>query len=176
VRAITRVDRFGTGPAKLAPEWQPHGRPAGAGSEPGFAPPVVLFPQGASDPGAFDAVFDTGAPLTVIPHKLWNQQFRWQAARDYEELTIAGVGTVLRGQVLHYRYSCRLVRLRVPIELAGANLKAPRMRLDSLVCQLAEPGGPPFIILGLWGGVFEGRRLAIDRVPNSDDLAARLEW
>jgi hypothetical protein len=26
-------------------------------------------------PGAYKAVIDTGAPLTVFPHRLWNHQF-----------------------------------------------------------------------------------------------------
>jgi hypothetical protein len=115
-------------------------------------------------PGAHDAVLDTGAPLTVFPHTLWNHQFRWQAGRDYDELSVAGVGTVQQGQVLGHR------------ELAGRNPRGDRLRLDGLVCQLADRGSPPYVILGLWGGVFEGRRLAVERLPASDDLAARLEF
>jgi hypothetical protein len=44
------------------------------------------------------------------------------------------------------------------------------------LCQLAEPGGLSYIILGLWGGVFTGRRLAIESEAGTDDLAARLEY
>jgi hypothetical protein len=64
----------------------------------------------------------------------------------------------------------------VPVELAGRDLKGDQLRLDSLVCQLAEAGGPPFTILGLWGGAFVGRQLAVELQPNSDDLAARLSF
>jgi hypothetical protein len=127
-------------------------------------------------PGAYTAVIDTGAPLTVFPHRLWNQQFRWQAGRDYDELPVAGVGPVLQGQVLGYRYSCRLARLRVGVELAGRDPKGDRLRLDSLVCQLADAGGPPYVILGLWGGPLVGRRLAVEPQPGADDLTARLEF
>lgn len=127
-------------------------------------------------PGAYDAIIDTGAPLTVFPHWLWDHQLRWQAAREYDELTVAGIGAVLRGQVLGHSYSCRLARLRVPVELAGTDLKAPRLRLDSLVCQLADAGGPPYVILGLWGGPLVGRHLAVEPQPGFDDLAARLEF
>lgn len=105
---------------------------------------------------------------------MWSERFNWQAGRDYDELTVAGNPT-LRGQVLGKQFTCRLARLRVAVELAGADLKAPRLRLDSLVCQLADTGGPAFVILGLWGGVFTGRRLAVETPPGSDDLAARLE-
>lgn len=32
------------------------------------------------------------------------------------------------------------------------------------------------MLLGLWGGVFEGRRLVVDRLSETNDLAARFEW
>lgn len=127
-------------------------------------------------PGAHRAIIDTGAPLSVIPHQLWHGRFGWQAGRDYDELSVAGVGTTFRGQVLGHRYSCRLARLRVTVELAGKDPKAPRLRLDNMVCQLADPGGLQFVILGLWGGPLVGRRLAVETPPGSDDLAARLEF
>jgi hypothetical protein len=126
-------------------------------------------------PGARVAYLDTGAPLTVFPRQVWKNEFNWQAGRDYEELSVAGIGT-LRGQVLGYRYSCRLARLKVPVELAGHDPKGNRLRLDSLVCLLADIGGPPFTILGLWGGVFTGRKLVVETRPNSDDILARLEF
>jgi hypothetical protein len=127
-------------------------------------------------PGAQKAVIDTGAPLTVFPRQIWDHQFHWQAGRDYDELSVAGIGTTLRGQVLGHRYSCRLARLRVAIELAGRDPKSDRLRLNSLVCQLADAGGPPYVILGLWGGPLVGRRLAVEPQPSTDDLTARLEF
>ena len=126
-------------------------------------------------PGAYHAVLDTGAPLTIFPHWIWHHQFGWQAGRDYEELRVAGI-PALTGQVLGYRYSCRLAQLKVPVELAGRDPKGARLRLDALVCQLADTGEPPFILLGLWGGAFTGRRLAVELRSNSDDLQARLEF
>lgn len=74
-------------------------------------------------PGVYDAILDTGAPLTIFPRSLWDYQFRWQAGRNYDELSVAGIGTTLRGQVLGYSYSFRLARLRVPVELAGRDPK-----------------------------------------------------
>lgn len=126
-------------------------------------------------PGAFEAVLDTGAPLTIFPHRYWSGYFRWQAGRDFDEIQVAG-GHSLTGRVLQHHYSLRLVRLRVPVVLSGKNLKGDRLTLDSLVCQLADPGGPPFVILGLWGGALTNRRLVIDEEPGGDDLLARLEF
>src|SRR6476620_11853445 len=54
------------------------------------------------NPGAFRAILDTGAPLTIFPRSLWDYQSPWQAGRDYDELSVAGTGTTLRGQVLGY--------------------------------------------------------------------------
>lgn len=127
-------------------------------------------------PGARSAIIDTGAPLTIFPHTVWYHDFGWRAGRDFDELTIAGVGTTLQGQVLGHRFTCRLARLRVGVELAGRDPKGDRLRLDSLVCQLADPGGPSFILLGLWGGAFAGRRLAVETQPGTDDLTARMEF
>jgi hypothetical protein len=131
------------------------------------APPV---------PGAYAAVLDTGAPLTLFPHDFWHNRFGWRAGQHFDELSVAGIGTVLTAQVLSYRFPCRLARLRVPIELVGRDIKGDRLRLDSLVCLFAETGGPSFIILGLWGGAFVGSKLTIERQPNADDLQARLEF
>ena len=124
-------------------------------------------------PGVLAALLDTGAPLTVFPHQVWSGKYGWRAGRDFDEIPI---GTVLSGQVSRHRYSFRLARLRVPVILSGKNLGGPRLQLDSLVCQLADPGGPPFIILGLWRGVFTNRRLVIDEEPAGDDLMARPEY
>lgn len=126
-------------------------------------------------PGAYDAVLDTGAPLTVFAHTLWHDTFRWQAGRDFDELAVAGA-PALTGRVLGHRFAVRLARLRSAVELAGRDPRGDRLRLDSLVCQLADASGPPYTILGLWGGVFTGRRLAIEAEPGGDDLVTRLEF
>lgn len=134
---------------------------------------VLLVP---SVVGTFKAIVDTGSPLTLFPYDLWHEHFGWRAGRDFDELSVAGVTAPLTGQVLGHRFACRLARLRTSIELVGRNLKGDRLRLDGLVCQLAEMGGPPYVILGLWGGVFTGRKLSVELQPNSDDLQAHLEF
>jgi hypothetical protein len=125
-------------------------------------------------PGAQRAVIDTGAALSYFPHQVWANDFRWREGRDFDTLPVAG-NPPLVGQTLGFRYSFRLVRLRVPVTLAGRDLTAPRLQVDSLVTQLAEPGGPPVVLLGLWGGVLDGRRLAFATAPDGVPSAA-LDW
>jgi hypothetical protein len=125
-------------------------------------------------PGAKRAIIDTGAPLSSFPHQVWANEFRWREGRDFDTLPVAG-NPPLVGQTLSFRYSFRLVRLRVPVTLAGRDLTGPRLQVDSLVTQLTEPGGPPFILLGLWGGVLDGRSLKFNTAPDGDPSAA-LEW
>jgi hypothetical protein len=124
--------------------------------------------------GAKRAIIDTGAPLSLFPHQVWAGDFGWREGRDFDVLPVAG-NPPLIGQALSYRYAFRLARLRVTITLAGRGLSGPRLQVDSLVTQLAEPGGPPFILLGLWGGVLDGRRLAFGTAPDGDPSAA-LDW
>lgn len=125
-------------------------------------------------PGAQRAVIDTGAPISYFPHQIWANDFRWREGRDFDILPIAG-NPPLVGQTLGFRYPFRLARLRVPIILAGRDLRAPRLQVDSLVTQLAERGGPTVILLGLWGGVLDGRRLEFGTAPDGDPTAA-LGW
>src|SRR6185437_5440651 len=117
-------------------------------------------------PGVEFAYLDTGAPISIIPHRIWTGKYGWKAGEDFEVLNVRGMSS-LSGQVLGHRYSFRFARLRVPLELAGKNLKSKRLRIDSLVCQLADPSSLPFFIIGLWGGVFEGRSLVVERLPRS---------
>jgi hypothetical protein len=126
-------------------------------------------------PGAVFGYFDTGAPITTIPHSIWSGRYRWKEGQDFEVLNVQGM-SVLSGQVLGHRYTFRFVRLRVPIELAGKNLRAKRLRINSLICQLADPSTLPFFIIGLWGGIFEGRSLVVERLPQSNDIRALLRW
>lgn len=125
-------------------------------------------------PGARKAISDTGAPLSLFPHHVWSAHYNWREGRDFDILPVAG-DPPLTGQLLSHRYSFRLARLRIPIFLAGKDLTGPRLQIDSLVTQLAEPGGPPFILLGLWGGVLDDRKLAFGTAPDGDPSAA-LDW
>jgi hypothetical protein len=62
------------------------------------APPV---------PGAYAAVLDTGSPLALFPHDFWYNRFGWRAGRDFDELSVAGIGTVLTVHVLGHQVPWR---------------------------------------------------------------------
>lgn len=129
-------------------------------------------------PGALDVILDTGAHFAIFPRHVWRDRFGWVEGRHFESCNIAGVGSVIGSQLLAQSFRVRLVRLMVPVELAGRS--GDRLRLEHLIAQLVEPAtprdDPRSTILGLWGGVFENRRLAIERTASTDDLTARLEW
>jgi hypothetical protein len=128
-------------------------------------------------PGALDVLLDTGAHFALFPRHVWRDRFGWVERRHFESCHIAGVGPLMGGQLLDKSFRVRLVRLLVPVELAGRG--GDRLRIERLIAQLAEPNtvadDPKFAILGLFGGAFEGRKLAVDRSP-ADDLTARMEW
>jgi hypothetical protein len=126
-------------------------------------------------PGVREAILDTGAPISVFPRWLWREQFGWREGVHFEVCDFAGVGSFLDAQLLNASYRCRVVRLKVPVEVAGSNPSHPRFRVENLIAQLPETDQPRLTVFGLWGGVFEGRRL-VDRLPTSDDLAVRFDW
>lgn len=90
---------------------------------------------------------------------------------------VADFGERFRSQLLGSSLTCRVVRLKVPVVLAGTSYMPENLiRIDHLIAQLSDSDEPKEMLLGLWGGVFEGRRLVVDRAPGGDDLVARFEW
>lgn len=130
--------------------------------------------------GDFDvatAIVDTGCPITLIPRHIWSGTFRFEEGKHFEVCHIAEFGERFRNQLLAASLTCRVVRFKVPVVLAGTSYAAEHLvRIDRLVAQLSDSDEPKEMLLGLWGGVFEGRRLVVDRVPDADDLTARFDW
>jgi len=127
--------------------------------------------------GYADAVVDTGCPISLIPKKVWSGSFGYEEGKHFEVCSIAELGERVRSQLLGSSLTCRVVRLKVPVVLAGTSYAAENLlRIDHLVAQLSDTDEPKEMLLGLWGGVFEGRRLVVDRTPDGYDLTARFEW
>ena len=127
-------------------------------------------------PGVREAILDTGAPISVFPRSMWRDEFRWKEDVEFEVCEVAGVGTVLDATVLGHNYRCRVVRLNVPVEIAGSRLGEDRLVVPRLIAQLPESDGPKQAIFGLWGGVFTGCRLTVGASSASEVLDARLDW
>jgi hypothetical protein len=134
----------------------------------------------SSSPGDFgfaDATLDTGCPITLIPKNVWQVAFRFREGMHFDVCHIADFGERFRSQLLGSSLTCRVVRLKVPVVLAGTSYApANLLRVDNLIAQLSDTDEPKEMLLGLWGGVFEGRRLVVDRTAGGDDLAARFDW
>lgn len=131
--------------------------------------------RSAGGQGIWEAIIDPGSPLTLLPYSVWSEKFNWQPGIDYDELEVDNADTPLTGKVRGHTFSFKLARLRVPIELIGKDLTGPRIRVESLIVQLLD-AGPPYILIGLWGGALEGKRLSFNRLPQSDELAAKLDF
>jgi hypothetical protein len=125
--------------------------------------------------GVREAILDTGAMLSLFPRELWRDQFRWREGVHFDLCDVVGLGSVFDAQLLGIGYRCHLARLRVPVEVAGPSPTGPRFRVENLVTQLVDDAEPRLTLFGLFGGVFEDRRLAVERSP-TDDLVARMEW
>lgn len=137
----------------------------------------VTLSAAPGDFGFADAVVDTGCPISLIPKHVWRGKFQLEEGKHFDVCHIADFGERFRSQLLGAALTCRVVRLKVPVVLAGTSYApADLLRIDNLVAQLSDTDEPKEMLLGLWGGVFEGRRLVVDRVPTSDDLTARFEW
>lgn len=131
----------------------------------------------AGDCDVATALVDTGCPISLFPKHIWQGRFRYEEGEHFEVCSIADFGERVRSQVLGSSLICRTVRLKVPVVLVGTSYAPDHMlRIENLVAQFSDTNEPKQVLLGLWGGVFEGRKLVVDRQSTSDDLATRLVW
>jgi hypothetical protein len=127
--------------------------------------------------GFANAIVDTGCPISLMPKSVWRGAFGYEEGKHFEVCTLANLGERVRSQLLGASLTCRIVRLKVPVVLVGTSYAAANLlRIDHLVTQLSDTDEPGQMLLGLWGGVFEGRRLVVDRTAGGDDLTARFDW
>ncbi len=111
-------------------------------------------PSSRAQPLTYSATLDTGAPVTVIPKRVW-QDF----ASEIGRLRIVGSQPAV-GRVGGRHFSYFLGRVWVGvIDMFDRRLPAvpvpAQFREDDI--PLGEPQPP--ILLGLWGGILEGRHL-----------------
>lgn len=132
--------------------------------------PNTLLPQ--------DGVIDTGAPFTCFPEDLWT---RFRVGVDFEWLSFPAGTATPTGTMANWRYTFQFARFLVPLTLLDYTTAIDRpgviaaFALGNPPAFAGRPGLPP-IVVGLWGGVLEGGRLAIDRDPASGQVTGELEF
>lgn len=123
----------------------------------------------------FDAVIDTGAPLSCFPNAVWRQ---FVEGVDYEWLPFAG-GTPPSGRVVGWLFNFRMARFLRPLAMMDYTTALDR---PNVIAQFADSdpprraNAPPVLIIGLWGGILEGGRIVIDRDPRSGHVTGSLEF
>jgi hypothetical protein len=107
-----------------------------------------------------DGLMDTGSPLTIFPERIWKnhrQEIEWFTTPPSSTLKSwwSSISGVTGGAV-----PCELGR----ISLTVIDLSGNTLRPIPVVAKFAQDNGllPNRVILGLWGGILEGRRLMLD--------------
>lgn len=113
-----------------------------------------------------DGIIDTGAPLTCFPLAIWN---RFVEGTDFEWLPFVPGFQPPAGQMAGWRYTFRMARFLVPITLMDSAAAIDRA---DVLAQFADSDPPvrrgqslPLFVVGLWGGLLEGAKLAVARTP-----------
>ncbi len=117
--------------------------------------PGSLLPQ--------DGIIDTGAPLTCLPERLWSGLAE---GRDFEWLPFAPGTPPPTGVMPNWTYTFRVARFLMPVALMDYVTAIDR---PDVIAAFATGNPPqqsralPPIIIGLWGGLLEGGKIAVSR-------------
>ncbi len=120
---------------------------------------------------ASEAIVDTGSPLSSFPRAIWSafeNEIEWLALAETEGQS--GPPTIA---VAGQRFPFRLGRISVTVtDFEGRHLAATPI----LALFVDEPldARPPPVLLGLWRGIFDGRRLVLG--PALEDPAGQDWW
>jgi hypothetical protein len=124
-----------------------------------------------------DAIIDTGSPLTCFPRSIWD---RFLEGIDFEWLPFATGVHPPPGQTVDWQFTFRMARFLVPLALMDYSTETDRA---GVIAQFADNDPPgqrgralPWFIIGLWGGVLEGGRLAIGRDPVGGQVTGGLDF
>jgi hypothetical protein len=114
-----------------------------------------------------DAVVDTGSPLTCFPESVCT---RFTEGTHFEWLPFAAGVRPPLGLAPGWQFTFRMARFLVPVTLMDYSTEWDR---PDVIAQFADGDPPgqrgqalPWFIIGLWGGLLEGGRLAIGRGAN----------
>lgn len=110
---------------------------------------------------SYPSLLDTGAWLTIFPRKIWSefdQQITWLRLRPEELAGRAADRQTPRSVVMGHSFSYRLGRVWVGAYDREGRLM-PAVRVLAMFQEVDLPGAEPRPLLGLWGGILEGRYL-----------------
>jgi hypothetical protein len=121
----------------------------------------------------FPALLDTGAPLTVFPRHAWEafeDQITWLRLNPDEVAARPPDQRTPTTSVFGSRFPYRLGRVWIgAFDREGRLLPAVPV-IAQFRDDVVQPGQPlPLLLLGLWGGILEGRRLERHHSLERDD-------
>jgi len=132
--------------------------------------PGGLFPK--------DAVIDTGAPITWFPENVWRPL---RDGVDFEWLGFPPGVPPPVARISSWQFTYRMVRFLAPLTLMDYSTMVDRPDVVAAFAAGNPPAyrtskAPPPVIVGLWGGLLEGGRLAVGRDPAGGQVTGELEF
>jgi hypothetical protein len=132
--------------------------------------PGALFPR--------DAIIDTGAPLIFFPEEIWKPL---QEGIDFEWVPLDPAVSSPTARVTDWTFDFRMARFLAPLALLDYSIEVER---PDIVAAFAVGNPPayasrkslPPVIVGLWGGLLEGGKIAVGRDPASGHVTGSLEF
>jgi hypothetical protein len=122
--------------------------------------PNFLLPQ--------DGIIDTGAPHIIFPRALWT---RFRQGIDFEWLPLAPGLNTPSGRVGRWQFTFQMARFFGTLAVMDYTTEIERPEVIAAFADTDPPAAPtrqapPPIVIGLWGGLLEGGRIGIGRMPN----------
>jgi hypothetical protein len=132
--------------------------------------PNYLLPQ--------DAIIDTGAPLIYFPKLVWGGL---RDGTDFEWLPFAAGVQPPQARITRWQFTYRFARLLAPIGVMDYTTEVDRPEVVAAFADSDPPApatrkSPAPIIVGLWGGLLEGGRIAVGRDPVSGHVTGAIEF
>ncbi len=132
--------------------------------------PGVVFPR--------DAIIDTGAPFTCFPQQIWSP---FQEGTDFEWCPFDPAIPAPSARVTDWTFGFRVARFLGPLALLDYSTEVERPGVVAAFAAGDPPGygsrkALPPVIVGLWGGLLEGGRVAVDRDPVGGYVTGALEF
>ena len=123
-------------------------------------------------------ILDTGSPLSWLPERIWSQ---FQDGVDYVWLSYPQGYRAPTGRVVGWSFTFRVARMLAPVILLDSATEYPRPDVIFLFADGNPPvppgsNAPPYVMMGLWGGLLDGTKLAVTPNPGTGGVDGTLEF